>query len=104
MPNDRKKIRVKPENLVARNAGRGFVAGGGIKNPISMPPRPSDLQSASDFALPLPNTSAASSAPKQGLDEYERALWSWVNVYNLDAFLQEVSCRPCDAILMLPSS
>ncbi|KAF9651480.1 APG9-domain-containing protein [Thelephora ganbajun] len=30
--------------------------------------------------------------PKQmrGLDAYERALWSWVNVYNLDAFLQEV--------------
>ncbi|KAJ7221038.1 autophagy protein Apg9-domain-containing protein [Mycena haematopus] len=30
--------------------------------------------------------------PKQmrGLDAYERALWNWVNVYNLDAFLQEV--------------
>jgi autophagy-related protein 9 len=30
--------------------------------------------------------------PKQmrGLDPYERALWNWVNVYNLDAFLQEV--------------
>ena len=26
----------------------------------------------------------------RGLDAYERALWSWVNVYNLDAFLQEV--------------
>ena len=26
----------------------------------------------------------------RGLDEYERALWDWVNVYNLDAFLQEV--------------
>ncbi|KAF7295466.1 hypothetical protein MIND_01086400 [Mycena indigotica] len=25
-----------------------------------------------------------------GLDAYERALWNWVNVYNLDAFLQEV--------------
>ena len=25
----------------------------------------------------------------RGLDEYERALWDWVNVYNLDAFLQE---------------
>jgi autophagy-related protein 9 len=26
----------------------------------------------------------------RGLDAYERALWTWVNVYNLDAFLQEV--------------
>jgi autophagy-related protein 9 len=26
----------------------------------------------------------------RGLDEYEKALWNWVNVYNLDAFLQEV--------------
>jgi autophagy-related protein 9 len=25
-----------------------------------------------------------------GLNAYERALWNWVNVYNLDAFLQEV--------------
>ena len=25
----------------------------------------------------------------RGLDEHERALWNWVNVYNLDAFLQE---------------
>ena len=26
----------------------------------------------------------------RGLDDYEKALWKWVNVYNLDAFLQEV--------------
>jgi hypothetical protein len=25
-----------------------------------------------------------------GLDDRERALWSWVNVYNLDAYLQDV--------------
>lgn len=28
---------------------------------------------------------------KAGLDEYERALWNWVNVEDLDGFLQEVS-------------
>lgn len=27
--------------------------------------------------------------PMRGLDDYEKALWNWVNVYNLDAFLQE---------------
>lgn len=27
---------------------------------------------------------------KQGLDEYEKALWKWVNVDDLDGFLQEV--------------
>jgi len=26
----------------------------------------------------------------RGLDDYEKALWNWVNVYNLDAFLQDV--------------
>ncbi|KAK7037990.1 autophagy-related protein 9 [Favolaschia claudopus] len=31
-----------------------------------------------------------SAKPMRGLDAYERALWKWVNVYNLDAFLQEV--------------
>jgi autophagy-related protein 9 len=28
--------------------------------------------------------------PMRELDAYERALWNWVNVYNLDAFLQEI--------------
>ena len=27
---------------------------------------------------------------KVGLDSYERALWQWVNVDDLDGFLQEV--------------
>ncbi|KAF8328694.1 autophagy protein Apg9-domain-containing protein [Cantharellus anzutake] len=59
---------------------------------MSMPPRPSELQSPGNFTLPVPNTTSASSAGgrKTGLDEHERALWNWVNVYNLDAFLQEV--------------
>ena len=67
------------------------------KPPVSMPPRPSDLQSTAEFTLPVPNTAApASQAPsKRGLDEYERALWNWVNVYNLDAFLQEASVDTC---------
>jgi len=28
---------------------------------------------------------------KNGLDDYETALWDWVNVDDLDGFLQEVS-------------
>ena len=80
----------------ARQSPRTTFLGGGTKQQISMPPRPSDLQSAADFALPLPNTvPVQSQTPKRGLDEYERALWNWVNVYNLDAFLQEV----CFAII-----
>ncbi|KAF8311594.1 APG9-domain-containing protein [Clavulina sp. PMI_390] len=77
-----------PKSTPRKSSGLtgGFLAG--IKQPISMPPRPSDLQTAADFALPLPNT-APTGPSKQGLDEYERALWNWVNVYNLDAFLQE---------------
>lgn len=33
---------------------------------------------------------------KQGLNEYEKALWKWVNVEDLDGFLQEV-CQPSAA-------
>jgi autophagy-related protein 9 len=49
-------------------------------------PRPSEaaLDTKSDRNIPPrpPQT--------RGLDAYERALWNWVNVYNLDAFLQDV--------------
>lgn len=52
---------------------------------VSIPPRPSELDM----------DDGRGSAPQhhrqmRGLDGYERALWNWVNVYNLDAFLQEV--------------
>ncbi|KAH9001006.1 APG9-domain-containing protein [Lactarius akahatsu] len=55
---------------------------------ISVPPRPSEIGAE----LPPPRRSSAPTPPnpKRGLDAYERALWNWVNVYNLDAFLQEV--------------
>lgn len=49
------------------------------------------------FRQPRPSTpgarSTTSARPRtamRGLDDYEKALWNWVNVYNLDAFLQEV--------------
>jgi autophagy-related protein 9 len=59
--------------------------------PLSIPPRPSELH----FEEPVPSRSSEQSErhspkPMRGLDAYERALWNWVNVYNLDAFLQEV--------------
>ncbi|KAF8261690.1 autophagy protein Apg9-domain-containing protein [Lactarius quietus] len=55
---------------------------------ISVPPRPSEIGAEN----PPPRRSPAPMPPnpKRGLDAYERALWNWVNVYNLDAFLQEV--------------
>lgn len=37
-----------------------------------------------------------SAASRNGLDDYQQALWRWVNVYNLDEFLQEVSLSPLD--------
>ncbi|KAF7980150.1 hypothetical protein HWV62_39601 [Athelia sp. TMB] len=58
---------------------------------LSIPPRPSELQAEE----PVPSYSSEPSErhspkPMRGLDAYERALWNWVNVYNLDAYLQEV--------------
>ncbi|OBZ65786.1 Autophagy-related protein 9 [Grifola frondosa] len=53
----------------------------------SIPPRPSELNTQGS----LPSEPLHEPQPKQmrGLDAQERALWNWVNVYNLDAFLQE---------------
>lgn len=64
----------------------------GVRQPaFSVPLRPSEMDASIHGELPRPNSTPA---PKQmrGLDAYERALWNWVNVYNLDAYLQEVSC------------
>ena len=55
---------------------------------ISVPPRPSEINVERPLTRSPPT--AGQSNPKRGLDAYERALWNWVNVYNLDAFLQEV--------------
>ena len=55
---------------------------------ISVPPRPSEINPDHPPARSL--SAAAQPSTKRGLDAYERALWNWVNVYNLDAFLQEV--------------
>jgi autophagy-related protein 9 len=55
---------------------------------ISVPPRPSEINL--DHPPARSPSVAAQPNPKRGLDASERALWNWVNVYNLDAFLQEV--------------
>ncbi|QRV99780.1 autophagy protein APG9 [Ceratobasidium sp. AG-Ba] len=52
------------------------------------PPRPSELGQPT-----LPQPAVSPTPPRsqmRGMDDYERALWNWFNVYNLDAFLQEV--------------
>ena len=56
---------------------------------ISVPPRPSEINVDRPPLVRSP-PSVRQSNPKRGLDAYERALWNWVNVYNLDAFLQDV--------------
>lgn len=53
---------------------------------LNLPPRPSEID-------PPVATNSNSEAPRKqmrGLDAYERALWNWVNVYDLDVFLQDV--------------
>ena len=72
-----------------------------VKSPSlsKVPPPPSayddDDSALPDPRAPTPSQSSNSSsrqprATMRGLDDYEKALWNWVNVYNLDAFLQEV--------------
>lgn len=78
------------------------TAGQELPPSVSIPPRPSEVDADADteqtprnpgpgagFHEPLFDYNRRSK-PMRGLDEYEKALWNWVNVYNLDAFLQEV--------------
>ncbi|EPS96850.1 hypothetical protein FOMPIDRAFT_136636 [Fomitopsis schrenkii] len=55
--------------------------------PVSIPPRPSELDVDDEPGSKSP--SEQQHPRMRGLDAHERALWNWVNVYNLDAFLQE---------------
>ncbi|KAF8965233.1 autophagy protein Apg9-domain-containing protein [Flammula alnicola] len=68
-------------------------------SPVNIPPRPSEYDDEEPTprnaraSTPSQSSSSSSRQPRptmRGLDDYEKALWNWVNVYNLDAFLQEV--------------
>lgn len=54
---------------------------------MSIPPRPSELDM--DQASQSEPLHEERHRPMRGLDDHEKALWNWVNVYNLDAFLQD---------------
>ncbi|KAK7053152.1 autophagy protein atg9 [Paramarasmius palmivorus] len=78
------------------------------RSTVSTPPRPSEIDVDEDMEDGQHTPRAGAGPyddrneqerwegwwPKQnralGLDPHERALWNWINVYNLDAFLQEV--------------
>lgn len=79
----RKKPPKKPRTAPLLPSTAADVATG---KPLSIPPRPSELPEDQ----PTMTDSYRSPPPMRGLDAYERALWNWVNVANLDAFLQEV--------------
>lgn len=81
----RDKDAAAPSPSARKPAAPLLPAAPDVATRVSIPPRPSELDM----------DDARDSAPQQakqmrGLDSYERALWNWVNVYNLDAFLQEV--------------
>lgn len=83
------KTRSQPLYSVSSHSVPQETAGpSGLPPPVSIPLRPSEV----DVDTPQQHTVEQVSSPKplRGLDAYERALWNWVNVYNLDAFLQEV--------------
>ena len=73
-----------------------------VNNPpptTSAPPRPLELEVETppervrQWSRSSPTDSSdhdRQPKPMRRLDAYEHALWNWVNVYNLDAFLQEV--------------
>jgi autophagy-related protein 9 len=61
----------------------------GIPSNITIPPRPSEVEDGDGSPVSISPEDATSHKGIR-LDPYQRALWNWVNVYNLDAFLQDV--------------
>lgn len=73
----------------ARKSSKPILPTNTSDTPVSIPPRPSEINTD-----PMPQQQSEplhepQSKHMHGLDDHERALWNWVNVYNLDAFLQE---------------
>lgn len=73
------------------------------KSSFANPPKPSILPTTHPIHPSIPHkpseAEAGSSSParrsgqtsiRRGLDGYEKALWNWINVYNIDVFLQDV--------------
>jgi autophagy-related protein 9 len=104
-PKPRRQSSKSKEKARAKGISRPFTrpslsAGGESTRPI-LPTTTQDVKAAytsppkqAEIGLPdqFQHVYSGPPQPKQmrGLDAYERALWNWVNVYNLDAFLQEV--------------
>ncbi|KAI9065414.1 APG9-domain-containing protein [Trametes sanguinea] len=78
----------RPPLQSTRRTSKPILPTNTADTPLSIPPRPSEIN-----LDPAPQPSEPLHEPQtkqmRGLDEHERALWNWVNVYNLDAFLQE---------------
>lgn len=77
----------------ARSVPRSKPATEKTASPISAPPKPSDLNADENYRISTPSQDFNLPRPRsamRGLDDYEKALWNWVNVYNLDAYLQEI--------------
>lgn len=83
-----KEIRRQPLYSTSRKQNPPILPTTSNGTPVSIPPRPSELDL--DEAQESRPLHEHQSKHMRGLDAHERALWSWVNVYNLDAFLQEV--------------
>jgi autophagy-related protein 9 len=84
-----------PRPTAAASSPPILPVGGQLPPQVSIPPRPSEVGGDPSFetgptADDADGEPAAPRPQMRGLDAYERALWNWVNVYNLDAFLQEV--------------
>lgn len=103
--NDSSEDDAPPQSFMVETAARRKSKGKGkqsqpvapvqaTRQSISEPPRPFELHD-DEYSTP-PHKSRDLPGPSRphnrtvGLDPYERALWNWVNVYNLDAFLQDV--------------
>lgn len=75
-----------------QSARRATASTTSTRPKLSKPPRPSEVGGPPVLAAGAADTATAfaSTRPQRGLDEYQKALWSWVNVGDLDAYLQEV--------------
>lgn len=58
--------------------------------PTSHPIRPSLPRKPPEADAATQTQTSRQTPIRKGLDGYEKALWNWINVYNIDVFLQDV--------------
>ncbi len=93
--------RSRPRGSTSSSAGAGPSTSRERPQPRPRTTRKQEPVLPTHVEAPSPQATSPVSPFTSGLNDRERALWNWVNVYNLDAYLQDVSIVPAEVCEIL---